>query len=134
MKKKSSCRYCCKDFVYDSHQQTGKFCSNECCAEFKSAEHKKKWYDEKLSSTTMDRGTIRKYLIEDKGCKCEMCSVGETYNGLPITLQVDHIDGNAGNNSPKNVRLLCPNCHSQTPFFGGANKGNGRKARGLPMR
>ena len=35
--------------------------------------------------------------------------------------------GNFENNSETNLTLLCPNCHSLTPTYKGANKGNGRK-------
>lgn len=130
----AACKNCGKQFKYSPDTRYGKYCSTACNGAGKRAERKKMWYDGMLDSIMMDRGTIRKYLIEDKGCICTKCGIGETYNGLPITLQVDHIDGNAGNNNPNNVRLLCPNCHSQTPFFSGANKGNGRKSRGLPLR
>jgi hypothetical protein len=77
------------------------------------------------------RSTLRSLLSKLKGYKCEMCGISE-WNGQSITLIVDHIDGDAGNNMPTNLRLLCPNCNSQTPTFGGRNKGKGRKSRGLP--
>jgi hypothetical protein len=48
-------------------------------------------------------------------------------------LQVDHINGDPGNDSLDNVRLICANCHYQTEFLGAANKGRGRKAQGLPQ-
>ena len=53
-----------------------------------------------------------------------------------IPLHVDHIDGNAGNTTPKNVRLICPNCHSLTEYFGniGSRKSaRQRKTRYAPM-
>ena len=43
------------------------------------------------------------------------------YNGKPLTLQLDHIDGNPINNNLENLRFLCPNCHSQTDTFAGKN-------------
>ena len=79
-----------------------------------------------------DRHTIRKVLTEIGGYKCSCCGISE-YNNKPLTLQVDHTDGNAGNNNPANLRLMCPNCHSQTDTFGARNKGNGRAARGLRL-
>ena len=42
--------------------------------------------------------------------------------GSPLTLAVDHIDGDFHNNEPSNVRFLCPNCHSQTENFAGRSK------------
>jgi len=79
-----------------------------------------------------ERSSLRKHLARTVGYKCSRCSTS-TWNDEPITLVVDHIDGNAGNNMPDNLRLLCPNCNSQTPTFGGRNKGHGRKARGLKL-
>ena len=42
--------------------------------------------------------------------------------GRPLTLAVDHVDGDFSNNEPDNVRFLCPNCHSQTEDFAGRSK------------
>jgi len=129
---KANCLHCQKEFGYVHYHKRGKYCSNECNGIHKSKLHKEKWYLGQLK--TIERVTIRRYLAEDRGYKCELCGQGELWNSKKLTLHVDHIDGNAGDNTPNNVRLLCPNCHSQTEFLGGANKGRGRKARGLPLR
>lgn len=44
------------------------------------------------------------------------------YTGT-IPLEVEHIDGDAENNSEDNLTLLCPNCHSLTKTYRGANRG-----------
>lgn len=46
-------------------------------------------------------------------------------------LQVDHINGDASDNSPSNLQVLCPTCHTLTPTYGSKNNGNGRKERQL---
>jgi hypothetical protein len=53
--------------------------------------------------------------------KCSECGV-EEWNGKPLNIQLDHIDGDSHNHKFDNLRMLCPNCHSQTSTFCGRNK------------
>ncbi len=46
-----------------------------------------------------------------------------------IPLEVEHIDGNYKNNNEENLTLLCPNCHSLTATYKGANLSKRRKSR-----
>src|SRR5690348_12885432 len=46
--------------------------------------------------------------------ECTLCGVDGTWQGLPLCLDIDHIDGDFLNNLPDNLRFLCPNCHRQT--------------------
>ena len=70
---------------------------------------------------------IRRHLKETYGC-CSECGITE-WNNKPIILEVDHIDGHHYNNDISNLRLLCPNCHSQTSTYKAKNRGNGRPNR-----
>ena len=45
-----------------------------------------------------------------------------------IPLEIEHIDGNYRNNKEENLIVLCPNCHSLTSTYKGANLNNGRKS------
>ncbi len=53
---------------------------------------------------------------------CNICGQGEIWNGKPLALQLDHIDGDSSNDKLENFRFLCPHCHSQTETFSGRNK------------
>lgn len=52
--------------------------------------------------------------------KCSNCNLVD-WNEKPISLQLDHINGISNDHRMKNLRLLCPNCHSQTDTFAGRN-------------
>ena len=54
--------------------------------------------------------------------KCALCGNTGEWQGQSLTLQLDHINGINNDNRLKNLRLLCPNCHSQTKTFSGRNK------------
>lgn len=63
----------------------------------------------------MAHDSLRKRLLVERNHTCEECGIGNMYNGKPLSLELDHIDGNNRNNCVGNLRILCPNCHSQTP-------------------
>ena len=53
--------------------------------------------------------------------ECECCGNQGEWNGHPLTLQLDHKNGDHSDHSLENLRFLCPNCHSQTETFAGRN-------------
>ena len=61
---------------------------------------------------------IKKHLIVERDHKCEMCNL-TTWLNKPITLELEHSDGDKYNNDRTNLKLLCPNCHSQTKTWRG---------------
>ena len=65
-------------------------------------------------SSNLKKRLIKEGLKEDK---CEICGCSNEWNGKPLTLQLDHINGNHSDNRIENLRIVCPNCHSQTETF-----------------
>ena len=66
---------------------------------------------------------LKKRLLKEgiKENKCDICSITE-WNNEVISMQLDHIDGNSHNHILSNLRMVCPNCHSQTNTYCGKNK------------
>ena len=67
---------------------------------------------------------IRKH-FKEKYCdeyKCEICGLPSIWNGKPLTLHLDHINGDHHDNRLENLRWICPNCHTQTETYAGKNK------------
>ena len=71
------------------------------------------------SSSKLKKRLIKEKLLEEK---CYECSNGPQWNGKTLILQLDHVNGNRKDNRLKNLRILCPNCHSQTETWGSKNK------------
>lgn len=111
------------------------YCSIKCQRDYAYRSYIKRWLCGEESGShsknpESQANHIRRYLFEKYGNKCQRCGWGElnpTTNTSPLA--VHHIDGNATNNKPENLELLCPNCHSLTPNFGSRNKGFGRSSR-----
>ena len=60
---------------------------------------------------------LKEGMIENK---CKECGISE-WNGKELICHLDHINGDSTDHRKKNLRMLCPNCHSQTPTYCGKN-------------
>lgn len=64
---------------------------------------------------------LKKKLIESglKKDECEICGLSNIWNNKLLILSLDHINGDHYDNRIENIRITCPNCHSQTDTFCG---------------
>lgn len=75
--------------------------------------------DSKVTQKVL-RGYVKRHNVIPY--KCAKCDNDGHWNGEELPLELDHIDGDDHNNTPSNLRYLCPNCHAQTKTFRGKNK------------
>lgn len=119
------CKNCGKSFKGSSPKS--KFCCSKCSSEYIHKISLAKFLNGEYANSNPYKipCCIKSYLLEIHHNKCQLCGF-EGYNrktGNSI-LQLHHIDGNSGNNTPENIQLLCPNCHAMTENYMSLNKGN----------
>ena len=66
------------------------------------------------ANSCLKRRLIKNGLLKEE---CYECGIGPIWREKKLTLELEHNDGDTYNDLIENLRLLCPNCHSQTPTF-----------------
>lgn len=74
--------------------------------------------DSKFHGKVRDR-VLKKNMIP---YKCAICGQEPEWNGKPLTLTLDHINGDHFDNRVENLRFVCPNCDTQQDTYGAKNK------------
>ena len=70
------------------------------------------------NAAPLNGNSLTKRLLRDGlAYVCAHCGIIE-WHGKPLRLHLDHINGINNDNRRENLRLLCPNCHSQTDTYG----------------
>ena len=79
-----------------------------------------------IENSTASNNTIRRYYTRGHYTeyKCAICGQEPFWNGKPLIMILDHINGNHYDNVFSNLQILCPNCHSIQKGNAGANAGN----------
>lgn len=75
------------------------------------------------NSTYANISRLKQRLIKEGRMeyKCAICGIFE-WQGKPLSLQLDHINGKNNDHRIENIRFVCPNCHSQTETYAGRNR------------
>ena len=124
-KTKKICKNCGKDLI----NLNSDFCSLECFQEYR---HKESYnyflkHPEKYARANYFPKSFKKDILKEQNNVCAICGVPPIWNGKPLVFVLDHIDGHASHNYRSNLRMICPNCDSQTDTFKSRNK-NGERS------
>lgn len=76
-----------------------------------------------VKNSSYSRTSLKKRLYDENILerKCSLCGQGESWNGMKISLILDHINGVHNDNRIENLRILCPNCNAGQDTFAGRN-------------
>lgn len=107
--------YCvCPNCGNNVLKRNNKYCDQKCKDEFVIKQSDQRYFE----GVVRHPKTLKTAYLRHNPETCILCKIGHEWNGKPLVLQLDHIDGNSDNNMPSNLQLLCPNCHTQTETFG----------------
>lgn len=126
------CRNCKTEYV-PCRSSYGYYCSNQCQCDFVYEKWAIKVRRTGVFTSTIGMRRPKKFLREKQGDKCRICG-RKTWNGKPILLVFDHINGNHRDNRVTNCRMICSNCDAQLTTYKNRNRGQGRHSRRMRYR
>ena len=97
---------------------------------FNNNNKRRKLSDEDIfkEDSLVNQSSLRKrYLKKFPPIKCSICGQEPFWNGKPLTLILDHINGKNHDNRFDNLRWVCPNCNIQLPTTNKKKKAFGQK-------
>lgn len=123
---KSKC-FNCNNEIISKYER--KFCDNNCCSEY---QHKQAYNEflnnnEKYCVGYYTPKGFKDFFLKEQNNKCAICGNEPYWMNQKLVFVIDHIDGDCSNNKRKNLRLICPNCDSQTNTFKSKTKHSKRR-------
>lgn len=126
--------YClnCSNELFSTDRKTI-YCSKFCEVTLKKNNKYQQYLDNQdlYTNKIICNKFLKCHILKEQNYECDVCNNPNQWDGKPLVLILDHIDGNAANNTRKNLRLICPNCDSQTDTYKSKNKNSARKERYL---
>lgn len=129
IKQKFVCQNCGNERI--GINSTGTYCNNRCQQEHAATKRINEWLQTGVGSTHAGAKWLREYLLTQQEHRCDICKNPDVWQNHKLVFVLDHINGDSSNSSRENLRLICPNCDSQTSTFKGRNRGHGRHTRKL---
>lgn len=82
-----------------------------------------------------NRSIVKRLILSANSIEytCRDCGISGEWNGKPITLQLEHINGMNDDHRLENLCFLCPNCHSQTSTYAGRNAAPSTQVRTVSL-
>lgn len=113
----------CSNYIYGNTKQ--KYCCNKCQQEHQTflkynyyLNHQNEFIGKEITY-----GWLKKIIIKEQDNKCMICGMTDIWNGKELHFVLDHINGDATDNTRDNLRLICPNCDSQLDTYKSRNTG-----------
>lgn len=109
--------------------RNNKFCSLNCSSEHKHYESYKNFLlnNDDYCRPNYSPKSFKDIFLKEQEFKCDICKMENKWEDKELIFVMDHIDGDASNNKRDNIRLICPNCDSQTITFKSRNKNSTRR-------
>lgn len=120
--------YCknCGKLLNTSNGVHKQFCSSKCSGEYRKESKYKNYLENQKDfiGNEISYKWLKPHILKEQDAKCAICKMPTTWNNKELHFILDHIDGDATNNTRSNLRLICPNCDSQLDTYKSRNIGN----------